>query len=230
MRRRAAGRDDQQREPQHTHGERPPERPHAPPSSAASVCRAVVRVQDREVRVDLERLAQVAAGGGQVAGGPFDHPRVEREQRAPGPELAGERRVLERLVGPAGPVQRPAQRVGHVDAVALVPLGHGLVDGAGRVPVVGVEQRQLEVDVDARRGEQAFLDAEPCRTARPPPGPARATAYRSPRAITYSGDGYRATMSENCAMAPSTSPRAHATRARPACGGSYSGADAAARW
>src|SRR3954470_3828015 len=112
---------------------------------------------DREVRVELEsaaeerdRLRRLTASGG-------DHPGVKAHQRVLGAEVKGLLAGLGRAVEVAAAVESPGEDVPGHDARTYRNLRPGLRDRARQVfgtAVVGGEESQLEIGVDAVRGVQ----------------------------------------------------------------------------
>src|SRR5262245_29907450 len=109
-------------------------------------------VEYREGWRRRECAAKMIAGDLPVAEAVRDHPGMEGEQWIASAQakrlLAGSARGL--VV--AALVQRPGERIGRLDARALRELRASTLDGTGQIVlVIGVEQRELQVDVDTVR-------------------------------------------------------------------------------
>ena len=123
-----------------------------------------------------------------------------RDRRQPGmgaperidrPEPQRLARVAVALLAVAGAGQRPAERVRRSRAGRRRIPAPRQLDRPPWVAVVGLEQRELDVGVDARRTRAAAAPRRPARRSRARPRPAASSA--SPSAITYSGNGRRST-------------------------------------
>ena len=107
-------------------------------SACESSCRAASRVAEREL----------------------DHARVVLVERAAGAEVQRLLRVPRRRPVAAVHVQRPRECVGDVDRVPPAPLRARGAQGESRVAVVGLIQRELQVDVHAVGLEEALDRAD----------------------------------------------------------------------
>ena len=104
----------------------------------------------------------------------LDHPAVEDLERVERPEPEGALRVAQRLTAVAVPLERPSQDVVAVDRRALA-LREPRERERRLKPdaVVDVEERGLEVGLDAVRDEQPLDHARSARTACAPAPRAR---------------------------------------------------------
>src|SRR5437773_3466501 len=111
----------------------------------------LIRVQDREARVNLERSREVFARGGAIAQLVVNHSRVKEHKRVARAQTQGFLRVGPRLFVLPRFVERPRQDVGGPD-IARLPqvdvagLRHRIVE---LEVVVGEEERHLQIGVNA---------------------------------------------------------------------------------
>ena len=141
--------------------------------SVARSRRASAACVGREAGVGRKRQLEVASRGGVIAQRGRDRARVEAKQGVARPEP-------ERLVGPRSRVtvatelvQRPGPGIGGTDVRRRLVGGLGERQRAIRVAMIGLEQRQIEVDHDAGRLEQLDLGAGQVDASRRVVGAAR---------------------------------------------------------
>ena len=119
------------------------------------------RPEHREVRVQRERAPEPGARGAGVAEAALDHPAVEELERVLRAEPQRAPRVAERLGAAAVPRERPAEHVVAVDRGPVVLADPGQGERVlRRDAVVDVEERDLEVGLDAVRAQQPLDRAD----------------------------------------------------------------------
>src|SRR6476661_5384830 len=111
----------------------------------------------REAGVDRQGPAQVPTRSGALAQGRLDRAGVIAQDRVDGAEAERLRDPRRGLTIAAEPVEGPGDGVRGADRRGRRVRGPGMVDRVGRVAVVRLEQREVDVDHDARGLEQANL-------------------------------------------------------------------------
>src|SRR6185437_16842928 len=113
------------------------------------------RPQDREMWVEVERMAKPEPRHHRMAEAPLDHPAVKLLERIARPEPKGALREAQRLSAVAGPRERPSQYVVAVDRRPIAPRRTRQRQCAPRPnTVVDVEESRLQVRLHAVRAEQ----------------------------------------------------------------------------
>src|SRR5437667_1611320 len=119
------------------------------------------RPENRELRVQSQRPTEPGALCGRAAEAALDNPAVEELERIERPEPEGALREAQRLTAVPGPLERPSQDVVAVDRRPLPPGEACERERRMKLDsVIDVEERGLEIGLDAVRDEQTLDDPD----------------------------------------------------------------------